>query len=73
MIIPIECFTCGKLLGNKYEIYLKKMKIINENTSLSEDEKIKQTVNMFQNELKLKRYCCRNVLTCTIDMTNIIS
>ena len=30
MIIPIKCFTCGKVIGDKYRYYLsevKKMKI----------------------------------------------
>lgn len=22
MIIPVRCFTCGKVIGNKYETYL---------------------------------------------------
>lgn len=72
MIIPVQCFTCGKLLGNKYETYLKRNETI-QNSKVDEEEKIKMTMDMFKNELKLKRYCCRNVLICTIDMTNIIS
>jgi len=23
MIIPVRCFTCGKVVGNKYEKYLE--------------------------------------------------
>ena len=22
MIIPVRCFTCGKVIGNKYETYM---------------------------------------------------
>jgi len=22
MIIPVRCFTCGKVIGNKWDIYL---------------------------------------------------
>lgn len=25
MIIPIRCFTCGKVVANKYETYLQKL------------------------------------------------
>ena len=25
MIIPVRCFTCGKVIGNKYETYLKRV------------------------------------------------
>jgi DNA-directed RNA polymerase subunit N (RpoN/RPB10) len=23
MIIPVRCFTCGKVIGNKYDSYLE--------------------------------------------------
>lgn len=72
MIIPIRCFTCGNLIGNKWEIYITEINKINKNNELSEDDKIKQTIHMFENKLKLKRYCCRMLLTCTVDMTEII-
>jgi DNA-directed RNA polymerase I, II, and III subunit RPABC5 len=25
MIIPIRCFTCGKVIGNKWEAYLREL------------------------------------------------
>ena len=27
MIIPVRCFTCGKIIGNKYERYTELLKI----------------------------------------------
>ncbi len=26
MIIPVRCFTCGKVIGNKYDAYLDKIR-----------------------------------------------
>ena len=26
MIIPVKCFTCGKVLANKYEYYLREVR-----------------------------------------------
>tara|TARA_B100001248_G_scaffold227408_1_gene185788 strand:- start:341 stop:562 length:222 start_codon:yes stop_codon:yes gene_type:complete len=72
MIIPVRCFTCGSLIGNKWEIYLEEVKKINEDVELSEEDKINKTIDLFENKLKLKRYCCRMILTCTVDMTEII-
>ena len=72
MIIPVRCFTCGSLIGNKWEIYLEESKKINEDLKLSEEDKINKTIDLFENKLKLKRYCCRMILTCTVDMTEII-
>ena len=25
MIIPVKCFTCGKILGNKYRFYVREI------------------------------------------------
>ena len=72
MIIPVRCFTCGSLIGNKWNIYLEEVKKINEDVKLSEEDKINKTIDLFENKLKLKRYCCRMILTCTVDMTEII-
>ena len=72
MIIPVRCFTCGSLIGNKWDIYLEEVKKINEDVELSEEDKINKTIDLFENKLKLKRYCCRMILTCTVDMTEII-
>ena len=33
MIIPVKCFTCGKVIGDKYRHYLtevKKMRLVHE-------------------------------------------
>ena len=49
MIIPVRCFTCGKVVANKYEKYIK----------MVDEKKDKQKI--FE-ELKLKRYCCRRML-----------
>ena len=26
MIIPVKCFTCGKVIGNKYRYYLQEIR-----------------------------------------------
>jgi DNA-directed RNA polymerases I, II, and III subunit RPABC5 len=55
MIIPIRCFTCGKVLGQLYERYL----------SLLEEEK---TETEALRELGLHRYCCRRVVLSTVPL-----
>ena len=47
MIIPIRCFTCGKVIGNKWDIF--KNRIENEE------------VDTVLSELGMKRYCCRRM------------
>ena len=33
MIIPVRCFTCGKVLGDKYDYYKNKVEEANKNKS----------------------------------------
>lgn len=56
MIIPVRCFTCGKVIGNKYESYFRLMEA---NDSRASDA---------MNELGLKRYCCRRMIFTHVDL-----
>ena len=77
MIIPIRCFTCGKVLGDKYEWFIQKTK---EKTGSSEPEILdvtadtikKSTQGLLLDELGLKRYCCRRVMLGHVDLIDII-
>ncbi|KAJ2396074.1 DNA-directed RNA polymerase II subunit L [Coemansia sp. RSA 2559] len=55
MIIPVRCFTCGKVVGNKWEKYLE----------LIEQE---YTDGEALDELGLKRYCCRRMVLTHVDL-----
>lgn len=55
MIIPVRCFTCGKVIGNKFDKYLK---------LLESDVVVAQALD----ELGLKRYCCRRMLISHVDL-----
>jgi DNA-directed RNA polymerase I, II, and III subunit RPABC5 len=55
MIIPIRCFTCGKTIGNKWDIYLNLL-----SSGLSEGDSI--------DLLKLERFCCRRMFLSHIDL-----
>jgi DNA-directed RNA polymerase subunit N len=48
MIIPIRCFTCGKVIGHLYEEYSRRV---------SEGEDPKDVLD----DLGLERYCCRRM------------
>jgi DNA-directed RNA polymerases I, II, and III subunit RPABC5 len=49
MIIPIRCFTCAKVIANKFEPYEE---LLREGVSISD---------AFQ-KLQLKRYCCKRMI-----------
>ena len=62
MIIPVRCFTCGKVIGNKYDTYLELMQ--DENTTDAAALSI----------LGLTRYCCRRMLLTHVDlMTRLLN
>jgi DNA-directed RNA polymerase I, II, and III subunit RPABC5 len=56
MIIPIRCYTCNKVIGNKWETYVK---YIEENGYSNNDAFIK---------LGLIRYCCRRMFLSHIEI-----
>ena len=56
MIIPVRCFTCGKVMGNKWNKYLDL--IDKENVSTAEA----------LDELGCKRYCCRRMILTHVDL-----
>ena len=61
-MLKIVCTTCGKLLGDIQMEYEEDVAKINENNSLTDEEKIKQKQALL-NKYHLTRYCCRmNVL-----------
>ncbi len=55
MIIPVRCFTCGKVIGSSYEIYLKR-------TSMGE------TPKEVLDSLGINRYCCRRMIISHADL-----
>ncbi len=55
MIIPVRCFTCGKLLGDKYEVYKERVDL---------GEKPEDVLH----ELGIDRYCCRRMIISHVDL-----
>ena len=74
MIIPIRCFTCGKILGDKYEYYKKEMGKKGEDTIINVNTKTAQQTaeGKALDKLGLKRYCCRRTMLTHIDLIEVI-
>lgn len=70
MLIPVKCFTCGKVIGNKYQYYTRE--IVKRKEQLGEipqeiqyldDKSMDKTIEgLLLDELKLKDMCCRRHL-----------
>ena len=69
MIIPVRCFTCGKVIGNKYETYLG---LLQSDYSEGYAGYLFATkLNMCRqalDSLQLKRYCCRRMVLTHVDL-----
>ncbi|KAL8236417.1 hypothetical protein R6Q59_017498 [Mikania micrantha] len=55
MIIPVRCFTCGKVIGNKWDTYLDLLQ-----SDYTEGDAL--------DALGLVRYCCRRMLMTHVDL-----
>lgn len=57
MIIPVRCFTCGKVIGGVYQTYLKRVQLGEDPQQVLDD-------------LGLKRYCCRRMIVAHADLVD---
>ena len=76
MIIPVKCFTCGKVLADKYLFYLNEVKKIKQASGMDENEVIYLTENnvkktpegVVMDMLQLDRICCRRHMLTHVDI-----
>jgi len=76
MIIPVKCFTCGNVIGNKWEYYVRevrKRKLESgqdlEKVVYLTNNNIKKTVEgEVMDDLKLTRMCCRRHILTHVDI-----
>jgi DNA-directed RNA polymerase subunit N len=55
MIVPVRCFTCGKVIADKYDEYVERV---------SKKENPEKVLD----ELGLDRYCCRRTIFSHVDL-----
>lgn len=55
MIIPVRCYSCGKVIGNLWESYQRLIE-----SDYTEAEAL--------DALQLERYCCRRMILSHIDL-----
>ena len=76
MIIPIKCFTCGKVLGNKYRYYLEQVKEkkinrgleITDLIYLTEEYQDKTIEGEVLDLIGLHDICCRRHMLTHVDI-----
>lgn len=60
LIIPVRCFTCGKVIGGLYEEFLRRIQM---------GEQPKEVLD----SLGLERYCCRRIFLTHVELIDEIS
>ena len=76
MIIPIKCFTCGKVLADKYLFYIRKVREIKLKKGLDEEKVVYLTKSNIEktpegevmDELGLNKICCRRHILSHVDI-----
>ncbi len=58
-MIPVRCFTCGKLVGDKWEEWVKRLQDGEDPDKILDD-------------LGLTRVCCRRMMVSHIDLIDDI-
>ncbi len=60
MIIPVRCFTCGKVIGHLYDQYKRRVDDMGESAKDVMDS------------LGLKNYCCRRIFLAHVELIDEI-
>ncbi len=56
MLIPIRCFTCGKVIANKEKTYVYYV------------NKLEMTEKDALDKMNLSRYCCRRMIISNVNL-----
>ncbi len=56
MMIPVRCFSCGQVVGDKWEEFNERVNVKKENP------------DKVLGDLGVKRYCCRRMLISHVDL-----
>jgi len=76
MIIPVKCFTCGKVLANKYRYYCQEVRKVKGQKDMSVEGVIYLDKNNAEktpegevlDKLKLDKICCRRHMLTHVDI-----
>lgn len=60
MIVPVRCFSCGKVVGSLYEEFVKRVER-------------KENPEKALTELGIDRYCCRRMLVSHVELIDDIA
>ena len=76
MIIPVKCFTCGKVLGDKYRFYQREVRKMKGQQDMKVDQVVYLTGDTAEKTpegeildlLQLNKPCCRRHMLTHVDI-----
>jgi len=76
MIIPIKCFTCGKVIADKYRMYLQEVRLRKTTKGLDPDQicyltndQTEKTIEgVVMDEMNIINICCRRHFLTHVDI-----
>jgi DNA-directed RNA polymerase I, II, and III subunit RPABC5 len=76
MIIPVKCFTCGKVIGDKYNYYVSEVRKIKLARNMDVDKVVYLTKEFIEktpegevmDQLGLTKMCCRRHFLAHVDI-----
>ncbi|MFH1224759.1 MAG: DNA-directed RNA polymerase subunit N [Candidatus Diapherotrites archaeon] len=60
MIVPVRCFSCGRVVAQEYEEYLRRVQK-------------KESADKVLSELGVEKYCCRRTIFAHVDLMDEIA
>lgn len=75
MIIPVRCFTCGKVIADRWEWFVEQKKIKSQSKQEKNDDSLAfydRIYGELLDELGLVKLCCRRHMLGHIDLIEVI-
>lgn len=73
MIIPIRCFSCGKVLADKYEKFVAESKKLEVDDGIQKRKGFENvTKGVILDQLGCTKICCRRIMLSSIDLMDQI-
>jgi len=78
MPFPIRCFTCGKVIGNKWDDYVERSHeeavLRRDDSDLSDEKLLELCGNYALDQMKIRRMCCRRMfISHPIELDDLLS
>ena len=77
MIIPVRCFTCGRVVGSAYPEYVKRVSMGEDPKAVLDDLGFERyccrRMKAVLDDLGFERYCCRRMIVSHADLIGEIA